>query len=199
MEGEGGLGREGLGALGEHEAELAEEAADGIDPRRARGEQAAAQPMQSRARLLLPGLHRDRVDGVVPGGLQERLGVGPIGLVAVPVAGHVGGWQEPNLVAELLERASPVVAGAAGFEKDRGGLPLREEAREARAGQPMLFLHPARSARDRHLKDRLCQINGQLRSVHEDSSPVCGLRGRCRYWPGDEEDEEIQEALEQLS
>ncbi len=94
---------------------------------------ALAESVERAERLLLDGFHRDAVDRFVAGGLEERLGIGAIGLVPVAVASDVGGRQERDAVPERLELPAPVMGRAAGLQEDLGGRAVGEEAAEPRA------------------------------------------------------------------
>ena len=59
-------------------------------------------------------------------GLQQRLRVRPISLVASNIAVHIVGRQESNRVSELLELARPMMGRPAGFQQHLGGRLLRE-------------------------------------------------------------------------
>jgi hypothetical protein len=128
--------------------------------------------------LLIEGFDGDRGDVLVTSGLEEGLGVGSIGLVSLAVAGHMGRRKQGDAVAEALELASPVVSGATGLHKNVGRGMMEEESAEASTRETMLLVHPTGSMGHGNLKHGLCEIHGDLGSIHEDSSPVCGLRGR---------------------
>ena len=80
-------------------------------------------------------------------------------------------------MAQALEFAAPVMGRAAGLQEHVGRRARGEEPPEARARQPVPFVDAAGRMRDRHLEDRLCQVDADLRSVHVDSSSVPGLSG----------------------
>ena len=81
-------------------------------------------------------------------------------------------------MAEGLELACPVMSRATGFHQDVGGRMVQEEGPEALAREPVFLIHATGSMGDSDLEDRLCEIHGDLGSLHEDSSPLFGLRGR---------------------
>lgn len=81
-------------------------------------------------------------------------------------------------MAEALEFPSPVVSGATGFHKHVGGGMMQEESAKASTRETVLLIHPTRSMGHGDLEDGLCEIHGDLGSIHEDSSPLFGLRGR---------------------
>jgi hypothetical protein len=70
------------------------------------------------------------------------------------------------------------MSGATGFYEDMGRRAMQEEGSEASAREPMLLIHPTGSMGHGHLEHGLCEIHGDLGSIHEDSSPLFGLRGR---------------------
>ena len=75
-----------------------------------------------------------------------------------------------------------MVRCAARLKQHVGGGPLGEEAGETLPGEPVLLVYLARYVGDRYLEDGLCEIDGDVRSVHADSSPLIGLRGRTGFW-----------------
>jgi hypothetical protein len=121
-----------------HHPELPQEAAQDVQPRRARGEPRGAQTMERRQHLLVHGLDRDRVNLVVARGLEQRLGIAAVGLAAPGVAVDVMRGQETYLVAVLLQLARPVMGAAARFEQHGSGRLLRKEGKEAGTRQPAL-------------------------------------------------------------
>jgi hypothetical protein len=58
----------------------------------------------------------------VAGGLEQRFRVGPVGLVAVTVAGDIAGVQQRDAVAEPTDLAAPVESRPARLDQDFGGL-----------------------------------------------------------------------------
>jgi hypothetical protein len=159
-------------------AEFPKEAPDGIDASRSATEIPGAETVQGVDGLLIDGFDGDGRDGLVASGFEEGLGIGPVGLVALAIAGHVSGGQQSHGVAEGLELPAPVVGGAAGFHEDAGRWLMQEEGTEASATEAMLLMDLTGSMRHGDLEDGLCEIDGHVRIVHEDSSPVFGLRGR---------------------
>ena len=81
-------------------------------------------------------------------------------------------------MAKGLELASPVMSRATGFHQDVSRRMAQEEGPEALARESVLLIHATWSMGHSDLKDRLCEIHGDLGSLHEDSSPLIGLRGR---------------------
>jgi hypothetical protein len=107
---------------------------------------------------------------VVPIGLEQRLRVGAIGLVAADVPMDVVRGQQAHGVTLLLELPRPVVRRPTGFEQDRRRRLLDEVRQEPVARQATLGIHAARLAGDRDLKHGLCEIDGDSRMLHLDSS-----------------------------
>ena len=70
--------------------------------------------------LLIKGFDGDRDDVFVPGSLEQRFGVGAVGLASLTVSGHVGRWKQGDLVAERLKLPPPVVSRATGLHEDVG-------------------------------------------------------------------------------
>jgi hypothetical protein len=134
--------------------------------------------MQGSDGLLIEGFDGNWDDVFVPLGLEESLGIGAIGLVALSVAGDVGGRKERDPMAQRLKLPPPVMGGATGLHEDVARRPMEKEVVKASAREPMLLGDAPRPVGHGNLKNRLCEIDGDVCSVHEDSSPVLGLRGR---------------------
>jgi hypothetical protein len=113
--------------------------------------------MQGRQRLLRHAFDRNRPKVLIARRLEQRLGVGAIGLVAVAVALHRSRWQEQRLMTEFAELAAPVVCRPGCLEQNNGGLTLCEELQELRSRQPMALGDLVWVPRDRDLEDVLCQ------------------------------------------
>lgn len=90
-----------VGTNRQGQAQLAQDAADGVDASSAVTDPGGAQPVQSRECLLRDRLDRDGMDLLVAMSFEQALGVGTIGLVAPHVGFDVGRGQQQNLVAEL--------------------------------------------------------------------------------------------------
>ena len=118
--------------------------------------------MQCSDRLLIDRLDRHRIDRLVAGRLENRLGVGPIGLVTVAVAAHIGWWQQQHGVAQRLELAAPVVSRPTRFHQNLDRLVLGEEALEPTTRQPVLLVDPTRRPGHCDLEDGLCEIHCYL-------------------------------------
>ena len=76
-------------ALRDRDAELAAEAAQRVDARGARGHPQRAGAVQSLQSLLLDRLHAHRHDVGAARRLQQRTGIGRVGLVALHVGAHI--------------------------------------------------------------------------------------------------------------
>ena len=124
------------------------------------------------------GFDGDRGEILIASSLEEGFGIGPVGFVSLAVASHMGGRKQRDLMAEGLELASPVMSRAAGLHQDVSREVMQEEGPEALAREPVLLIHATRSMGHSDLEDRFCEIHGDLGSLHEDSSPLIGLRGR---------------------
>jgi len=96
---------------------------------------------------------------------EQGLGVGPVGLVALAVPAHVLSRQQPHAVVSALDLPRPEVSGATGLEQHRRRWPLREEPRQCRATQTLALGDPYATARNRHLEDRLCQVDSDRRTL----------------------------------
>ena len=178
VEGVVSVDQERPGALGNEDAELAEEPPDGIDTSGAAGEVPGAKPVEGRDGLLVQSFDGDADDVLVACGFEKGQGIGPIGLVSQPVPSDVGGREKRDLVAQGLKFPSPVVSGAAGLHEDMAGRPVKKEPPEAGTGEPMFFGDATRRRGHSDLKHGLCEIDGDVGSVHSDSFPGVGLWGR---------------------
>jgi hypothetical protein len=78
-----------LGADWDEDAEFAQQASDGIEPRGPRREPGRPETVQRGHGLVLDRLDRDRVDLLVPIGFQEPFRVGAVGLIAPHVRAHI--------------------------------------------------------------------------------------------------------------
>jgi hypothetical protein len=103
-------------------------------------------------------------------GLEEPLRVGAVGLVAPQVRSHIVRRNEPYGVPEWLKLPRPIVRGPAGLHEDGCPWPLSEELEEAIAREPVFFVDAARLMRNGDLKHRFCEIDGDGRMLHADSS-----------------------------
>jgi hypothetical protein len=175
IEGEVGLGQEGASAQRHGDAELSQETTDRVDTGGAGAEIAGAKAVQRIDGLLIEGFDGDWSDILITSGLEEGFGIGSVGFVALAVASHVGGREQRDLMAKGLELASPVMSRATGFHKDVGRRMVQEEVPEPLAREPMLLIDATGGMGDGDLKDGLCEIHGDLGSIHEGFSP--------RVWP----------------
>ena len=118
--------------------------------------------MQGEHRLLFDGLDGHRRERMVPGRLEQRLGIGAIGLVAITVAGDVRRVQELDLMTVPCSFPPPVVGRATGLEQHLGGRLGGEEAREGGSRETSSEHHHAGGLRDGHLEDGLGEIDADL-------------------------------------
>lgn len=118
--------------------------------------------MQCHHCLLLHRLHRHWGKIAIADRLQQRLGIGTIGLVAVAVARHVCRVQQLHLMATPPRLPSPVMRGAARFEQHLGRCMTGQEARERGTGEPAARAHHAGCLGDRHLEHGLGEIDTDL-------------------------------------
>ena len=139
--------------------------------------------MQRGDRLMLEGLDRHRVQVLVPVGFEEPLRIGPVSLAAAHVGSHIVSWEQVNGVPQGLQLSRLVMRGSTRLEHDDRRRPLREELDKVVAGEPPLFIDAARPMGHCDLKHRLCQINGDGRMLHLDSSLPWPSRGRLLLAP----------------
>lgn len=148
-----------VGADRQRQANLAQDAADGVDAGSAVADPGRAEPMQTGECLLRDRLDRDGMDLLVAMSFEQAFGVGTIGLVAPHVGFDIGRGQQQHLVAELTEFSSPMMGHAAGLEEDEGGFALGKEREELFSGESMGCGDLAWMMRDRDLEHVLCQID----------------------------------------
>ena len=103
--------------------------------------------------LLVDALDRYGTDLVVAKCLEKSLRIRRVGLVPPHVWANVVGRQQDDLVTEFTERSSPVVAHAAGLEKNGGGLAPGEEPHECGSRKPLAFADATWPMRNSDLED----------------------------------------------
>ena len=74
--------------------------------------------------------------------------------------------------------SSPVMGGAAGFQDEVGCRHASEESFELSSTETMSLEDATTIVGNGNLEHGLCEINGNGRRIHEDSSLVMALRGR---------------------
>ena len=127
------VGQEGASALGNGDAELSEEPADGIDASGSSGQVSGAKAVQSGDGLLIQRFHGDGCDLLVSSSFQDGSGVGTVGLVANSVASDMRGGKQGHLMTKGLELAPPVVSGATCLHEHMARRPVKKEAPEPSA------------------------------------------------------------------
>lgn len=106
------------------------------------------------------------MDVLVAVGLEQRLGVGLVGLVPSDVGTHGMRGQQDDVVAEGLELARPVMSGGAGLEEDGGGGLLPKEGQDATAREAMAFRHPPGAVGDGDLEGGGGDVDGDGSRLH---------------------------------
>jgi hypothetical protein len=134
--------------------------------------------VQGGNRLLLDGLDRYRMNVVIARRLEQRFRVRAIGLVAAHVPMHVVRRQQADAVAARFELPSPMMGRAARLEQDGRRRLLREVGEKSLARESFLRVDAPCTMRDRNLKHRLCEIDGDGRMLHVDTSFPLPTRGR---------------------
>ena len=125
--------------------------------------------MEGGEALLVVRLDGDGLDVFVAEGFKESFGIGFVGLVPVPVPANTMRRKQDHRVTQALEKATPVVGGAAGFEQNASGLLLDHESLELCAREPVVLGNLAWVVGDGELKDGLGKIDGDG-MLHGDSS-----------------------------
>ena len=152
------------------EPELAQQAADGVDPRGAGGEPHGAQAVQRRQGLLRLRLDRHRSDIFVPKSFEQSLGVGAIGLVPQHVGANDVRRHQHSAMAVRLGLPRPMMRRAAGLHQHRRRRSLGQKTPEPLARKPLTLPHLAGLLRDRHLEHRFRHVDSDRRTIHGDSS-----------------------------
>lgn len=158
-------GHDMVGTDRQGQAQLAQDAANGVDAGGAVADPGRTKPVQRRQGLLRDGLDRNGVDLFVAMGFEQALSVGAVSLVAPHIGLDVGGGQQQDLVAELSELSSPVMCHATSFKEDDGRLALCKEAQEPSSREPVIFSNLAGVVRHGDLKHVLCQIDSDRRRL----------------------------------
>lgn len=104
---------------GDRVTRLPEDAAHGIAAGRSGSEPGRTEAVQTGERLLVDRLDGHGTEIFVAVRLEQSLGVGSVRLVASAVGTDILGRQQDRLVAQLPQRAGPVVGRARGLQQDR--------------------------------------------------------------------------------
>lgn len=113
--------------------------------------------------------------------LDQRTGVGRIGLVALPVGAHILRRQQLHLVALCLQRARPMMRRAARLHHRQAAGMIAEKLFELPAPQARAALDPVPPIRDRDFKAAVCQIDAAsnpVPSCNMDAETETPARGR---------------------
>jgi hypothetical protein len=146
------------------DAEFAAEAAQRIDARRACSHPQGTRAMQPLQGLLLDRFDLDRRDVGAARRFDQGAGVGGVGLVAFDVGADVGGGQQPDLDAETVQPARPMVRRAARLHDDQRYVAVDEPAFELAARKAVLFDDAPGGIGHGKLEYRFGKINGNGRS-----------------------------------
>ena len=98
-------------------------------------DQKLAPAKHHRRALRLFTLHRHEAHGRPQCGLTDRLGIGRIVFLTLHEGLHVGGRDEPHVVAELPDLATPKMRTATGFHRDDAGWELSEKLKDLMPSQ----------------------------------------------------------------
>lgn len=80
-----------------------------------------------RRTLRLFALHRHKAHRRTQRGLADRLGIGCIIFLVFDKGLHLGGWDEPYIMAQLADLTTPEMSAATGFHRENTGLQPAEE------------------------------------------------------------------------
>ena len=122
--------------------------------------------MQGDERLLLDPLDRHTRHLPRPHRLEQRFGIGTVGLVAADIRPHIGGRHEGDPVAMPLRHPAPVVGRAAGFHDDVRRRRCRQEPRKLPAVEPMASREAPLAIGHGQFEDGLCEVDGYCHSMH---------------------------------
>ena len=122
------------------DAEFAQQATEGIEPRGSRREPGGSQAMQRGNGLMLDRLDGHGVNLLVSIRFEEPFRIGAVGFIASDVRPHVVRGQQPHGMPEWLQLARPVMSRTAGLEHDGRRRLLGEEREESIAREPPFFI-----------------------------------------------------------
>ena len=145
---------------------LAQNPAQGVDPRGPGRDPLLAHAVQRDERLLLDAFHRHARHLARAHRFEDRFGIGAIGLIASHVRAHIRRRDQRHAMPLLLRQPSPVVRHAARFHHDVQRRGLCEVARELRPIQTLTPHDAPLRIRDRELEHALCQVHSHCRSIH---------------------------------
>ena len=156
--------------LRQHDAELADQAAQAVVERGALFDESLPRAVKGEDQLLVFLLHRDEAHGGTSDGFAN--GGGVRGVVLAALAAHavrrdeLGGDQLDG-VAVLTELPGPVMRAGAGFHADQAGGQLRNERQQFRTRKLRpdecglaVIIHPV------HGKHVLCEIDSNRDNAH---------------------------------
>ena len=109
-------------------AEFGEVAEQGVDQGGALANLKFAGPMQHQNALLLGALHRHKAHRRSLYCFTDGLGIGCVILLAFHIGLHIDRWNQPHVMAQLLEFARPVMRRCTGLKADQARIEFREEA-----------------------------------------------------------------------
>ena len=127
----------GGGTGGDGEAELSQAAAQRVDARGTGLFPLLAQAMELLKQLLPDAAHGHGPDAGTAICLEQRLGVGAVGLVAPPIRAHILRGDDARLMAAGLGGSGPVVGAGTGLEQHRRRCALGEQAPKASLRQSL--------------------------------------------------------------
>ena len=148
------------------DTKLAQAAAQKVEAPSTGGHPLRAQAMQLLQGLLIDRFDRHGADIRTACCLDQRRGVGRIGLVSPDIGSGVLSRQQHDLVTLTTQPAGVVVSRATGFHNDAACRPVDEEPVETRPAQALPLDNMPALIGQGDLEDILCQVNTDSRSIY---------------------------------
>ena len=159
-----------------NKAELAKQAARGIDCGRPLPNQKGPDPVQDQDALLLEGLDRHEPHAWPTGGLADGLSVGCVGLVTLDVGFHVLRWDQAHFVAKPNQLPRPMVSTRARLHGDQAARLLGEEGYQRATSQLAPKHGVAGCINAMELKDGFGEVEADRDNGHDGVLLVTWLR-----------------------
>ncbi|MCY1235239.1 hypothetical protein D9M72_478470 [compost metagenome] len=169
-----------LGALGEHQSELRQQAPDAVDAGGAVCLDALSQAVDAQHALLLHALDRHEVHVRARGRLADRSGIVGVVLAALALEAirhDVRGGNDAGIQPQSKQLARPVMGAGAGLHGNQAARgQLRAPSQEFIACQGAPGDAQARGIDRKDLDHALCQIHADSGNLVHGASPFKGFR-----------------------
>ena len=140
--------------------ELSQATTQSVDPGRSRGLPLLTNPMQLLDLLLVNRANGNRIDTPTAVGINQGLGVGPIGFVAQSVLSDELSREDDGIVAGSSSFLCPEMGATAGFQQHGSAVGLGQELLELGSRKAQMFECLATRPGNGDLKNILCEIDG---------------------------------------